>query len=126
VLRRQVPLYIVIGFIQLLLDAALFIFLTAFGAPVPAANIASRASAALFGFALNGRYTFASQGQPWRVTRSLLRFVATWCVLTTIGTLVLSTVDSRASLPYAWAAKPLVDVLLATVGFFASRRWIYR
>jgi putative flippase GtrA len=126
VLRRQVPLYLVIGLVQLAIDAALFIAFTAAGMPVAPANVVARASAALLGFALNGRYTFQSADQPWRVSRSLPRFLAIWCGLTALGTVAVSTVDARGSLGLAWAAKPLIDALLAAAGFFASRRWIYR
>lgn len=125
-LRRQVPLYVVVGLAQLALDAGLFIALTAFGAPVVAANVASRASAALLGFSLNGRYTFQSPDQPWRVARSLPRFAAIWCALTAVGTLAVSAVDAHGSLVLAWAAKPMIDALLAVAGFIVSRRWIYR
>ena len=86
-LRRQVPLYIVVGLAQLGLDAGLFIALTAVGVPVAAANVVSRASAALLGFALNGRYSFQSADHPWRLARSLPRFMAIWCALTAIGTI---------------------------------------
>jgi len=125
-LRRQVPLYIVVGLAQLGLDAGLFIALTAFGAPVVAANVASRASAALLGFALNGRFTFQSPERPWRVGRSLPRFAAIWCALTTIGTMAVNAVDAHGSLALAWAAKPMIDAVLAAAGFVVSRRWIYR
>jgi len=126
VLRRQVPLYVVVGLVQLAVDAALFIGMTAAGAPVVAANLTSRASAALLGFALNGRYTFQSPDQPWRVARSLPRFVAIWCVLTAVGTLAVDAVETHGSLGLAWVAKPMIDLLLAAVGFVLSRRWIYR
>ena len=125
-LRRQAPLYLIVGLVQLALDAALFIALTAAGFPVAPANVVARASAALLGFALNGRYTFQAPDRPWRVSRSLPRFVATWCLLTVIGTLAVSLVDARGSLGLAWLAKPLVDALLAVAAFLVSRRWIYR
>jgi len=126
VLRRQAPLYVVVGLAQLVLDAGLFVALTAFGAPVAVANVASRASAALMGFALNGRYTFQSPAHPWRVARSLPRFVAIWCALTALGTVALSAVEEHGSLGLAWVAKPMIDALLAAAGFVVSRRWIYR
>lgn len=125
-LRRQVPLYIVVGLAQLGLDAGLFITLTSVGVPVAAANVVSRASAALLGFALNGRYTFQSADHPWRLASSLPRFMAIWCALTAIGTIAVSAVDAHGSLRLAWAAKPMIDALLAAAGFIVSRRWIYR
>lgn len=126
VLRRQAPLYVIVGLVQLALDATLFIALTAAGLPVAPANVVARASAALLGFALNGRYTFQSAEHPWRVSRSLPRFVALWCALTVLGTLAVSVIEARGSLGLAWLAKPLVDAVLAVAAFFASRRWIYR
>lgn len=125
-LRRQVPLYLIVGLAQWALDVGLFIALTAAGAPVVASNVASRASAALLGFALNGRYTFQSPDQPWRVSRSLPRFVAIWCALTVVGTLAVSAVDAHGSLGLAWVAKPMIDAVLAAAGFIVARRWIYR
>lgn len=125
-LRRQIPLYLVIGMLQLGLDSALFIALTAAGLPVGSANVLSRALAALLGFALNGRYTFQSVERPWRLSRSLPRFIAIWCALTALGTMAVSAVDSHGSLRLAWAMKPMIDALLALASFLISRCWIYR
>lgn len=61
VLLRQGGSFLIIGALQLLVDWALFVALTALGVAAAPANLASRVGGALLGFWLNGRVTFASE-----------------------------------------------------------------
>jgi putative flippase GtrA len=123
---RQLVSYGLVGGLQLLLDWACFVALTAAGVAVVPANLAGRIAGASLGFWLNGRFTFARAGQPTLARRNLLRFVAFWIATTAASTLAVHTIDAREGLGMAWLLKPLVEALLAAVGFLASRHWIYR
>lgn len=125
-LIRQGAGFIVVGGLQLLLDWLVFVLLSAVGVPIAAANVLARANAALVGFWLNGRYTFAQGGQPRLGGRRLLRFVLTWGVLTLISTLLIRFVSLHVSLHLVWLAKPLVEAVLAALSFLIARYWIYR
>ena len=125
-LLRQGGHYLAFGILQLLLDWAGFVALTALGMPAMPANLASRTSAALLGFWLNGRYTFAD-GQGSRLGwRRFARFWALWLVMTAISSLLLAWVEAQLGLQWAWLAKPAVELTLGVVGFFLSRHWVYR
>lgn len=125
-LKRQVPRYALVGLLQLVLDAALFVVLTAAGLPTALANVLSRLAGAMVGFAANGRYTFTTDEHPWSARRSLPRFIVTWALLTLFGTLAVMWIGHHGSLALAWLLKPLVDLLLAATAFLVSRHWIYR
>lgn len=125
-LIRQGAGFVVIGILQLLLDWLVFVLLSAVGLPIAAANVLARASAALIGFWLNGRYTFAQGGQPRLGGQRLLRFVLSWCVLTLISTSLIRSVSLHVSLHLVWLAKPLVEAVLAVLSFLIARYWIYR
>jgi putative flippase GtrA len=123
---RQLLAFGLVGGLQLVLDWACFVLLTAAGLAVVPANLAGRIAGASVGFWLNGRYTFARDGQPQLSRSQLLRFVAFWLATTTVSTLALQAIDSAQGLQAAWLLKPLVEALLAAAGFLASRHWIYR
>lgn len=125
-LERQIPGYVAIGLVQLGVDSALFIAMTALGIDPLPANVLSRLAGALIGFTANGRFTFSSREREFRPARALPRFATTWVLLTAIGTVAVTTVEHHGSLGLAWLAKPFVDALLAVIGFLLSRHWIYR
>jgi putative flippase GtrA len=125
-LLRQGRLFLLAGAAQLLLDWAVFVALTALGMRAAPANICGRIAGALLGFWLNGRWTFAEKGQAKLGWRRLVRFVLVWSALTAISTLLVSAVDARLSLQHAWLAKPLVEALMAAVGFFLWKHVVYR
>lgn len=125
-LIRQGAGFILVGGLQLLLDWLIFVLLSATGVPVAAANVLARATAAMVGFWLNGRYTFAHGGQPRLGGTRLLRFLLTWCVLTLISTWLIRSVSLEVSLHLVWLAKPLVEAVLAALSFLLARYWIYR
>lgn len=125
-LLRQGSHYLAFGILQLVLDWSLFVVLTASGLSAAPANLASRTAAAVLGFWLNGRYTFAdSQGSRlgWR---RFARFWALWIVMTVLSTVLVAAVEVHLGLRWAWLAKPVVEVVLAVANFFLLRRLVYR
>lgn len=125
-LIRQGSGFILVGGLQLLIDWLLFVALSALGMPVVAANVTARASAALIGFWLNGRYTFAHGGQPRLGGRRLLRFVLVWIGLTLLSTWLIRGLSLQLGLQLTWIAKPVVEAGLAALSFLLARHWIYR
>ena len=125
-LPRQVLLFVLVGLAQLALDSATYIALTALGAGVPAGNVVGRIAGACLGFWLNGRFTFTADGRPMLARRHLLRFVLAWTALTVVSTLALAHVADVGGLHWSWLAKPLVEAVLAGVGFFVWRNCVYR
>ncbi len=125
-LLRQGSQYVVFGVLQLTLDWALFVGFTALGVPAAAANLGSRLSAALLGFWLNGRYTFAD-GQGSRLGwRRFVRFWLLWLFMTAVSTVLVTVVEAQLGLHWAWLAKPVVEGGLALAGFFLLRHVVYR
>lgn len=126
VLTRQILSFLVIGALQLGLDSTLFIALSAAGVAVIPANIAGRLAGACLGYWLNGRYTFAHQGQPRLSGRHLRRFVVAWSLLTALSSALLYIVEARSNLHMAWLAKPVIEAINAAIGFVVWRQWVYR
>ena len=125
-LLRQGGSFLVVGAVQLLVDWALFVALTALGVPAAPANLASRVGGALLGFWLNGRVTFAQAGSARLGWRRFARFLLVWIPLTVISTLAVAWVAGTLGLAHAWLAKPLVEGALAVVAFFLWRHVVYR
>lgn len=125
-LPRQAFLYLVVGLAQLALDSAVFVASTAAGVPVTAGNVAGRIAGACLGFWLNGRFTFADGGRARLHGRHLFRFVVAWLLLTIVSTVAVAQVAALAGLQWSWLAKPFVELVLAGVGFFVMRQFVYR
>ncbi len=125
-LLRQGGSFLVVGAVQLLVDWALFVALTALGVPTAPANLAGRVGGALLGFWLNGRVTFAQAGSARLGWRRFARFLLVWIPLTVISTLAVAWVAGTLGLAHAWLAKPLVEGALAVVAFFLWRHVVYR
>lgn len=125
-LIRQGTWFLLVGGIQVVLDWAVFVALSALGMPLVGANLLARVAGASLGFWLNGRLTFASEGQARLGGRRLLRFVLAWLLLTALSTLLLGLLAARLGLTWAWLAKPLVEAAMAVISFFISRHWVYR
>ena len=125
-LTRQLPLFLLAGAAQVLLDWAVFVGLGAAGFPLAPSNVAGRVVGACLGFWLNGRYTFAHDGRSRLSGLRLRRFVAAWLLLTLLSTLLLSAVHSRFDLHTAWIAKPAVEAVMAALGFIVWRQWVFR
>ncbi|HCT25033.1 MAG TPA: hypothetical protein DIW85_02345 [Stenotrophomonas sp.] len=126
-LLRQGSAYLIIGVLQLLLDWAVFVLVTAAGLPVVPGNLAGRLAGMLLGFWLNGRITFATADGEQRLGwRRFARFLPVWLLLTTASTLLVSGADHALGLQYAWLAKPLVEGGLAVISFLLLRHVVYR
>ena len=125
-LPRQGVGFLVVGGIQLLVDWALFVASTHWGVPVEAGNVLGRIGGASLGFWLNGRYTFAASGRSNATWQALPRFIALWLTTTTVSTLTLSWLGNHLGLAQLWLCKPVVEGLLAVLGFLAARYWVYR
>ncbi|KRG71360.1 membrane protein [Stenotrophomonas terrae] len=125
-LFRQGSQYIFIGLLQLALDWGVFVLATALGLPVTPGNLLGRVSGALLGFWLNGRYTFAAQGEQRHGWKRFARFLALWLLMTVISTWLIDWVAHSLGLQYAWLAKPLVEAGLAGVSFLLLRHVVYR
>ena len=124
---RQVVGFGLVGGLQLLLDWACFVALTALGVAVLPANLVGRVAGASLGFWANGRFTFAKPGEPPRLgRRRLLRYVLFWLAMSALSTVAVMGLDQLHGLHGAWLGKPLVDAVLAAMGFLAAKYWIYR
>jgi putative flippase GtrA len=106
-LLRQGGSYLVIGLLQLLLDGAVFIAVTALGMPVLPGNLVGRACGMLLGFWLNGRYTFASGGTQRLGWARFSRFIVLWAVLTALSTALVVAADHALGRVDALAGLPL-------------------
>lgn len=124
-LLRQGTHYLLFGLLQLLLDWLVFVAASALGLPVAGSNIAGRVAGALLGFWLNGRVTFAREGETlgWR---HFARFVVAWSLLTLLSTWLVATVAHTLGLHWAWLAKPVVEGALAVLAFFVWRHLVFR
>lgn len=124
-LRFELVAFVLVGALQLLLDTLVFIALGALGVPVFAANVAGRLVGASFGFLINGRLTFASADGHGIDPGALLRFITTWVVLTTLGGVLLVQVEQGFGLAATWLAKPMVEAMLAVLGFLSLKYFVF-
>lgn len=122
-LPRQITLFLLIGGVQLALDTAVYIGLTAAGIPVAWGNLAGRVAGACLGFWLNGRYTF---GKARLEGRHLRRFVIAWVLMTIFTSWLLDWVANTFGLQESWLAKPIVEIATAGISFVVWRQWVYR
>ncbi|MBK8285504.1 MAG: GtrA family protein [Ahniella sp.] len=125
-MSRQFLSYLLIGGTQFLLDWALFSLLFWLGVPVVAANLGARASAAMVGFVLNGRITFADAEGGKLGGRRLARFIVAWVLMTLVSTLLVQAVEWIWPGPLVYLAKPVVEAMLALVNFFVLKWFVYR
>lgn len=125
-LFRQGSQFLLVGILQLLLDWAVFVAMTALGMAVIPANLTGRTSGALLGFWLNGKVTFAHHGEARLGWPRFTRFLLVWLALTAISSWAVALVAHNAGLGPSWIAKPLVEGILALVSFFLMRHVVYR
>lgn len=126
ILFREGMPYTLIGIGLLVVDWALFVWLSWLGVAVPMANVVGRIAGAALGFWLNGRYTFSRTDRSVLGARQLVRYFITWCVFTLLSTVAVTLLAENKWLWLAWLAKPAIDATLAGGGFLASKYWIYR
>lgn len=125
-LLRQSGSYLLVGLLQLLLDWGVFVGASAVGVDAIPANLCGRICGAMLGFWLNGRVTFAQDGQARLGWQRFGRFSLMWLVATVLSTWLLALVESHFGLRHAWLAKPVVEGGLAIATFFAGRHLVYR
>lgn len=125
-LLRQGRLFVLAGAAQLLLDSTVFVVLTLAGMDAAPGNVCGRIAGALLGFWLNGRWTFARDGEARLGWRRFVRFAAVWLLLTAASTWAVAGIAAHLGLQHAWLAKPLIEALIAAVGFFLWRQVVYR
>ena len=123
---RQLMLFVLVGLVLVVLDWAVFSVLFYLGMPLTPANVLGRAAGAGLGFYLNGSLTFAEAGVARLGRHRMLRYGLAWIAWTALGTLLMhhSRVLFGAHAPYL--AKPIIEALLAALGFLSSRFYIYR
>lgn len=122
---RQGSTYVAIGLVQLAVDTVAFIGLTALGVALAPANVTGRLAGACLGFILNGRMTFAMPDQQLRWA-AFGRFALLWLVMTILGTALLQAVEQQLGLRGSWYAKPMVETMLAVLGFLAMKFFVFR
>lgn len=125
-LHVQGAKYLAFGLTQLALDWGVFSLLHVLAVATPAANVSGRAAGAMLGFWLNGRFTFAADGEARLGGQRLLRFALVWLGLTWISTAALQFSERWLGTGTVYWAKPLIEAMLAVTGFVLSRHFIYR
>lgn len=116
----------VAGLIQLAIDWLVFVSLTKLGVIASAANLTGRICGALFGFWLNGKWVFRRENGDDLSSRHLGRYALWWTTTALVSTATVSMVAHLIGVEAAWAAKPVIDILLAGCSFLVSKFWIYR
>lgn len=124
-LTREGRDYLAIGLLQWLVDWGVVVGLTHMGLIVAPANVVGRITGALIGFWLNGKLTFASDGNTVG-TAQFQRFMTMWVCTTLLSTWALTQIDDVLGLRWVWLAKPAIEIALGIVGFVLSRYWIYK
>lgn len=125
-LLRQGRHFILVGVAQVVVDWGVTVALSHSGIDLAVANITGRVTGALLGFTLNGQITFAGEDGGRAGWRQFGRYLLWWLATTALSTVGVIAIEARLGLGWAWLGKPLVDGLLAVLGFIASRQWVYR
>lgn len=126
----QFLLFLVVGAIQVVVDAALFAVIFIFAGQPLLGNVVSRASAAAVGFVLNRRYTFSA----WRAgeaRRQGLRYILLWLALTVLSTSLIgagNAVLGGVAHAREWmiGLKILIEAALALLSYLAMRYGVFR
>ncbi len=124
-MRRQLSLFLVIGLVQYVLDAAMFWLSLTVGAPLIAANLVGRISGAVCGYLLNNRYTFGHDrhDDPGRI----VRFILYWLFMTTLSTALLAWADARWNTADQDTTSVLIKLCVEAVLValsFALAKWV--
>lgn len=123
---KQGVSYGFVGVVQIGVDWLTFISLTQLGILTGPANIAGRIVGAALGFWLNGRFTFAGDSARPVSSNHAIKFMVSWMITTLLSTGAVILAAHTKGLHMAWVVKPVADLVLAAVGFLASKYWIYK
>ncbi|WAC63036.1 GtrA family protein [Pseudoxanthomonas sp. SL93] len=123
---RQILLYAIIGVVQICTDWACFVALTELGMDVIPANLCGRVVGASLGFWLNGQLTFARTADTKLGVAQAIKYLISWIAMTCLSTAAVWAVEQVAGIEGARMAKPVIDIVLAGLGFIVSKLWIYR
>jgi len=127
-MTKQFFIFIIVGGIQYLLDAASFSLLILFFS-TETSNILSRMIGALAGYGLNGMITFKHSSKSQIHANSLLRFILVWCLMTLISTLAIRELIAafcNDSWICAVAIKLLVEMVLVILSFTLQKLFVYK
>lgn len=126
---RQPLLFLLVGGLQYLLDAALFGILLSLGLSTLPANVMSRATAAAGGFLANRYITFSKRSDNFNsFSSSLSRFVGLWLLMTILSTTLIVLLKHwwGDAVEIQVAGKLAVEALLAVLSFLLSKYWVFR
>jgi len=123
---KQGRYFVLVGILQWVVDWSVAATLSVLGIHVAYANVAGRVSGALFGFWLNGSFTFSQTRERSSKSRQLIRYAALWCATAAASTTGVVLLNRLFGLQGALLGKPVIDTLLALCSFLASRYWVFR
>lgn len=126
---RQPLLFLLVGGLQYLLDAALFGIFLSLGLATTPANVLSRGAAAVGGFFANRYITFSTRADNLnRFSSSLLRFAGLWLLMTLLSTSLILLLKQQwgTAVEIQVAGKLLVEAVLAIISFLLSKYWVFR
>jgi putative flippase GtrA len=115
--------FLVTGVAQVAVDFLAFIAFLAAGFGVPSANVGGRIAGAAAGYLINGLWTFRREGERTVTRASLMRFIASWLLLTTVSTLAVAAATRAGADPRV--AKIGVEAVMAILSFLLMRAWVY-
>ena len=117
--------YLIVGGFQFVFDFLLFLLLHQVGFSILFSNTVSRLSAATLGYLFNKKYTFSiEQVQGYSM---VLRYWVFWALMTCLSSLLIwqwSTLFKESL--HLGIGKFSIESVLCIVGFFISKRWIYK
>ena len=126
----QFFLFLIVGGVQIVVDASLFAVIFIFTGEPLLGNVISRASAAIVGFVLNRRYTFDAC-RTGEARRQALRYILLWLVLTVLSTALVGAGNAfLGGVPHGreWLIgfKILIEAVLALVSYLGMRYGVFR
>lgn len=116
-----------VGLVQLGLDSFLFVALVGISKSLIGSYLFARATAAVIGYALNGKYTFNRDNSG---LSRLFRFVIYWIFMSTLGAVCLKTLNcwAGANDHYTrsiFGAKIIIEIVLFAISFLIAKFWVY-
>jgi putative flippase GtrA len=117
--------YLAVGGFQFFFDLILFLMLQKLGFPIFLSNALSRLSAATLGYIFNKKYTFSAiSAQGYSM---MFRYWVFWAFMTGVSSLLIWqwSIFFKDSL-HVGIGKFSIESILCVIGFFISKRWVYR